>query len=454
MQIELQSLVLSVTTFTQAFAALLDASVLAQLWQQQGPKPRGQKPRLSGPQLVRALVFHILAGAGTLAAHVQQLTGLQLSDSALSQRRSAAGVGVFEAIVQAALRPLALRKEHPQAFYHGWRLVGMDGSQFSVSNTPQLLGRLSKAASRRWRAAFAKVPMSWLMELGTHAPLAAVVGTEQESEWELSHRLLSHLQSGWLVLADRLYGVGAFVNELLIATQRMGSHFLVRVRGNLRVHLRQVLSDGSALVAVAVADPWNPHRKRGCIWVREIVGRVRRANGSWVSVRLWTDLWDERRHPAHELLALYAQRWEIELGTRELKLDLRGCVLLQSHTVETAAQEILAAVLGMAVLSQARLVAAAHGEVAPLRISFGQTLLLVRSLWWLVAVGEGILSARQVLALTKRTMEWIAAQALPKRRQRSCPRAVRQPVCGWPRLVANSYQRGPVQCEVLPISPI
>ena len=297
MQNELQSLVVSVTTFAQAFGALLEASVLAQLWQQQGPKPRGQKPRLSGPQLVSALVFHILAGAGTLAAHVQQLTGLELSDSALSQRRTAAGVGVFEAIVRAALRPLAVLQEHPQAFYHGWRLIGMDGSQFSVSNTPQLLGRLSKAASRRFRAAFAKVPMSWLMELGTHAPLAVAVGLEQESEWELSHRLLSQLQRGWLVLADRLYGVAAFVNELLIATQRMGSHFLVRVRQNVKVSVRQVLSDGSALVAVAVADPWNPNRKRGCIWVREIVGRVRRANGSWVNVRLWTDLWDERNHP-------------------------------------------------------------------------------------------------------------------------------------------------------------
>ena len=200
--------------------------------------------------------------------------------------------------------------------------------------------------------------------------------------------------------------------------------------------------------------PALPQRLRGCIWVREIVGRVRRANGSWVNVRLWTDLWDERKHPAQELLALYAQRWEIELGTRELKLDLRGTVLLQSHTVETAAQEILAAVLGMAVLSQARLVAAASGEVGPLRISFGQTLLLVRSLWWLVAMGQGILSARQVLALTERTMEWIGAQALPKRRARSCPRAVRQPVGGWPRLLANSYQHGPVQYEVLPISPV
>jgi hypothetical protein len=80
-----------------------------QLWRQHGSKPRGQTPKLSGPQLVRSLVFHVLCGVGMLAAHLQQLTAVKVSDSDLSQRRAAAGVGVFETIVQAKLRPLAHR---------------------------------------------------------------------------------------------------------------------------------------------------------------------------------------------------------------------------------------------------------------------------------------------------------------------------------------------------------
>jgi hypothetical protein len=39
---------------------------------------------------------------------------VKVSDSDLSQRRAAAGVGVFEAIVRAALRPLARLEEHPR----------------------------------------------------------------------------------------------------------------------------------------------------------------------------------------------------------------------------------------------------------------------------------------------------------------------------------------------------
>jgi hypothetical protein len=250
------------------------------------------------------LVFHVLCGAGTLAAHVWQLTGVKVSNSDLSQRRAAAGLEVFESIVGAALRPLARLAEHPGAFYRGWRLVGLDGSQTSVSNTPQMLRQLSKAASRRFQAAFAKVPLCWLVELGTHAPLAVGLGLAQESEWVLAHRLLAQLPAGCLLLADRLYGVAAFVNELLVVGQTVSSHWLVRVRGNVKSTVRQVLADGSALVNVAVADPRCPSRHRGGILVREIVGRVRRPGGAWVTVRLWTSLWDARAYPGVELLAL------------------------------------------------------------------------------------------------------------------------------------------------------
>jgi hypothetical protein len=258
------------------------------------------------------------------------------------------------------------------------------------------------------------VPLCWLVELGTHAPLAAVVGLAQESEWVLAHRLLGQLPAGCLLLADRLYGVAAFVNELLVAGQSAGSHWLVRARQNIKSVVRQVLADGSALGSVAVADPRNPNRKQGWVLVREIVGRVRRPGGSGVTVRLWTRLLDARAYPAAELLAWYARRWDIEVFPKELKVDLRGgTTLLQSHTAVTAAQEILALVLAMALLSPVRLAAAAQGKVEPLWISFGQTLALVRSLGWLVEVGAGLLSAAQVRALAARTLAQIAAQRLP-----------------------------------------
>ena len=49
--------------------------------------------------------------------------------------------------------------------------------------------------------------------------------------------------------------------------------------------------------------------------------------------------------PALELAQLCARRWEHELYFRELKRQVRRTAVLQSHTVETAAQEIAALIL-------------------------------------------------------------------------------------------------------------
>ena len=48
------------------------------------------------------LVFHVLAGAGTLAEHVRELTGKRITDGALSQRRTALPWMIFEMILDTA----------------------------------------------------------------------------------------------------------------------------------------------------------------------------------------------------------------------------------------------------------------------------------------------------------------------------------------------------------------
>jgi len=53
--------------------------------------------------------------------------------------------------------PLARQKQHPHAFWRGWRRLALDGTQCSGSNTPQMTGAFAKTASRRWCAAFAKL---------------------------------------------------------------------------------------------------------------------------------------------------------------------------------------------------------------------------------------------------------------------------------------------------------
>ncbi len=60
-------------------------------------------------------------------------------------------------MMKAALKSKGDPTQHPDAFYHGLRLCGVDGSLFSITNTPQVKRQMRKARSRRGRAAFPKV---------------------------------------------------------------------------------------------------------------------------------------------------------------------------------------------------------------------------------------------------------------------------------------------------------
>lgn len=427
--------------FLKAFSNLISPSRLGRILQRHGPAKRCPAT-VKAQCVVRALVFHLLRGTGTVCENLWLLHGKKLSPSSMSERRQNLPWKVFETIMGEALAPKAQEKKHPEAFYRGLRLVAMDGTKFSVTNTPQILSSLSKAASRRMKAAFAKIGAVVLVELGVHNPLAAEIGADGESEMTLAKRLLSRLPANSLLLADRFYGVGAFLSEFLAVLQDASCAFLVRVRSNLKPRLVKRLSDGSALMEIKA------QKGRDALLVREIRGRVRRAKGPWVDVRFWTNLLDPKKCPAAELLALYARRWEQEIMYKQLKIDMRQAPLLNSHTPHTAAQEVAALVLAHALVAQTRLKAAGT-EV--LRISFGKTLVLVRSLWLTLAAGHGIISKKQAQALTRQMLAFLSHTVLPPRRQRSCPRKVRQPVSSWPRLTENSDSLGSSQYKITPI---
>jgi hypothetical protein len=349
--------VVPAATFKALFSQVIPRPCISRLVRSHGPRRRCP-PKVSSAEVIGGLVFHVAAGKGTLAQHVSQFSGKDITDGALAQRRALMPLDIFQGIMSAALKPKADPARHPDAFYQGLRLCGIDGSTFSVTNTPQVKKRMRKARSRRGRAAFPKVGAAVLVELGLHNPLAAALGSEGESEMVLAKRLVPAQPEKSLLLSDRYYGTPALLVDLPGEGQR---HFLVRVKANLKRRLLQLLPDGSALVEIGSGE-----KRRQ---VREILGRVQRGGGrAYTTVRLWTSLLDWRRYPAQQLLALYGRRWEQEVFYRELKVDMRSTPYLQSHTPLTAMQEIAALIVAYAVLVDYRITAAEAGEVGVLRI--------------------------------------------------------------------------------------
>ena len=131
-----------------------------------------------------------------------------------------------------------------------------------------------------------------------------------------------------------------------------------------------------------------------------------------------------------------------------LPRQLRKSAVLQSHTVETAAQEIAAIVLASALLATER-ARVAGGHVSALRVSFGKVLELVKPMWLTLQLGEGLLTNRVTDRMLKRAYDLMRRCITPRRRSRTCPRAVRQPVTRWPRLLTPHSVEGPLHFELV-----
>jgi hypothetical protein len=400
---------------------------------------RGRKPRVPVSALLPALIFHVMQGPGTLAEHAARLFDDTLVDSSWADRRARLPWEIFAELLRRMLRPRATRRQ-AAAFWRGWRVVALDGTQFSLTNTPQVVGATTKARTRRGRAAFAKLTTAVLLEVGLHNPLAAGIGRHGESEWALAHRLLAQLPKRALLLGDRLYGVAAFVGPAHAACARVGSHFVLRARRSTKPRLIQRLPDGTRLIAIARRAPHNPTRILEWLEVREIRVRVGRRGHRGHEVRLWTSLLDPQTAPAVDLAQVYTQRWEHELYFREIKRQLRKTDVLQSHTVETGAQEIAAIVLASAVLAVERQRAA--GSLPALRISFPKLLEVVTAVWQWVDLGDGILTGPQLDRILQRGYARMRQCLTPVRRPRTNPRAVRQPTQAWPRLMHTQSVQG------------
>jgi hypothetical protein len=411
------------------------------------PRRAGRKPRVALTELLPALTYHMVSGAGTLSEHFFQLFGKPLADSSWADRRARLPWEIFTDLLQRALRPRAQRRRHADAFWRGWRLIALDGTQFSLPNTRAILATFRKPRARGGRAAFAKMTTAVLLELGLHNPIAAAIGRRGESEWALALRVLDQLPARALLLADRLYGCAAFAAPAVAAAARMGSHLLLCARPSTRPRLLQILHDGSRIIRVPVRGPRGRGRIRQWVELREIRVEVRRPGQRGHELRLWTTLRDPRTAPAEDLARVYASRWEHELYFRQLKRDLRKTALLQSHTGDTAAQEIAAMIMASALLAIER-ARAAPGCVPVVRVSFVKVLELVRPMWLMLSAFDDVLTDRQKTQAVRRLYRLMGRCISPPRRARACPRAVRQPRTHWPRLVHPHSIRGPLQFRI------
>jgi hypothetical protein len=405
------------------------------------PSNKGGRPAILSPsEIVVALTWHVLQGCGVFSYNVTQLYAKPVSDAALSERRTLLGIKPWTDALARFLIHTTDGDSLPGAFYMGLRLVGIDGTTFNVSNTPTVKATTEKIKSRKGESAFFRLSAVALAALASHRPLAVKIGSSGESEGALAQQLICALAGDDLLIADRYYGNGKWLGRLESLSSK--PFYLLRVKERLDSRWTKTLSDGSRFVEVF--DPISQE----LILVREIKARIKRPGNQWTEVRFWTNLMNEESFPAKDLVALYALRWEQEITFREIKEYLHGSLILKSHTLPTAVQEICALFMAQTIVVCARVAAAQSQALPVLEVSFKKTLEGCRNICWLWAMLGDELTSETWAKIEDKVRRGLKVQATKPRRKRTCPRKVRQPVTKWPRLLQNEYQKGEIQCEI------
>jgi transposase IS4-like protein/DDE family transposase len=286
---------------------------------------------------------------------------------------------LFEQVVRLLATP-----QTPGAFYQGWRLMALDGTVYTVPDSPAnaaAFGRPSGGA--RGDGAFPQVRKLSLVEVGTHVEVAFVtkgIKGPNSGEQRLAPGLFRHLSPDMLLVWDR----GFFSYLLWKGVVTQGCQLLARVSSRLVLRPTQTLADGSYLAKIYPCESERNKDRQGLVVrvIRYTLNDPQRVGYRQEHVLL-TTLVDAACYPAEELVLLYHERWEIELVYDEQKTHqnpwrVTKSADLRSQTPTGVLQELYALSIGHFVVRSLMVSAAAPAGLDPDRLSFVGCLHILR----------------------------------------------------------------------------
>src|SRR5262249_1077414 len=149
-------------------------------------------------------------------------------ESAFTQARQRLGVAPLRQLFEECARPMATHQT-VGAFYHGWRLMGLDSTVLDLPDTPANAKAFGRPGTARAAGAFPQLRLLALCELGTHALCGLNIKPCHRNEQVMVPALLDLLEPGMLLLWDR----GFFGTDLVRRVLATGAHLLARVQTRL-----------------------------------------------------------------------------------------------------------------------------------------------------------------------------------------------------------------------------
>jgi hypothetical protein len=259
------------------------------------------------------------------------------------------------------------------------------------------------------------------MALRSHILSAFRFADYSTGETTLAREIWREVPENSLTIVDRNFLVA---RELIHLEHSGKRHWLSRAKTRTRYAVIEKLGRNDALVSIPVKQSGLPDQ-----WVMRAITYKKKGHPPST---LLTSLLDPEEYPADELVALYHERWEIEIAYNELKthlLESEECI--RSRSPEAVRQELWGIALAYNLVRMEMTRTAAELGVSPTRISFVASLFEIRrELVWLTGrrISPGTIPER--LQRIRRALKRLV---IPERRARTYPRAVKVKMSSYPR---------------------
>jgi len=345
-----------------------------------------------------------------------------VAKSALTQARQRLGEDpvAYLFVVTAAMWAAESAAKKP---WRGLSLYGADGSTLRVPDSAENWKEFGgqHGNGQRNGSAYPTVRLVALMALRSHILSAVVFADYRTGETTLWKGLWQELPDDSLSLVDRNFLVADHLTQL----ERSGRnrHWLTRAKKTTRFKLIKRLGPNDQLVEIKLSE--QTRRANPNLPEKWLVRKISYRRKGFRPSTLLTSLLDPKAYPAAEIVALYHERWELELGFDEIKTHMLAREeTIRSRTSSGVRQEIWGLALAYNLVRVEMQRAAEEAGVEPTRISFVNALSLIRVALLLSStppLAPGRIPER--LADLRRHLKMLV---LPQRRsERAFPRAVK-----------------------------
>jgi hypothetical protein len=325
---------------------------------------------------------------------------------------------------------------------HRWRglsLHGIDGTTLRVPDSPENWAAFGGQCGNGIRngSAYPMVRMVAVMALRSHVLSAVHFDDYATGETTLSDGFWREVPDNSLTIVDRNF----LVADDLTRLERSGvnRHWLTRAKSTTKLRVLKRLGRHDEIVEVTLSKATRRlYPDLPPVWTARAIRYQRKG---FRPSTLLTSMLDAQKYPAEEVVSLYHERWELELGYDEIKTHLlEREEAIRSRTPEGVRQEIWGIALAYNLVRVEMERAADEAGVEPNRISFVNALAFIRNAWaaWSTQplapgrIPQGLLQLRYALKLL----------ILPPRRSgRAFPRAVKIKMSAYNRKTPTGKDR-------------